>query len=816
MSEILGDIRYALRGLRRGRSFFLAAVVCLALGIGATTAIFSVVHAVVLKPLPYNEPERLVRLYTEFPGFPNGGLRRFWTSRPEFLEMRRDLKSWETVDAWQTGGVNLAGSGEPARVNSGVVTGSLFPTLGVSPLLGRLIVPSDDEFGAPRVAVIGEGLWRRAFGADPGVINRDVQINGQKATIVGVMPAGFQFPPGEVEAPEIWTPMQINTSDPGSRGGHNLYLLGRLKEDVSLSQARQEMAQYVKEMGEKDTPSVHMFHPEKHSLIAFGLQGEVTGGVRPALLALLAAVAFVLLIACGNVANLLLARAEARQREIAVRRAMGATAWSLVRQFLIEGVMLSLVGAATGLLFAWGGLRMILAAAAGSIPRSVEVTMDGTVLAFTIGVSALTGVFFGLAPLLQSMPKAVAESLKSGGRTTATREAHWLRNMMISSQMALALVLLIGAALMVGAFWRLQNVNSGVQPQNVLTMSIALPRQVYGEPQQVYSFWTRLHQSVAALPGVVSASMMAGLPPTRPLNANDTEIEGFTPREGGPLQNIDYWNVVGPQYFETMGIQLLEGRFFSPSDGEKAPPSLIVNETLARLYYPGTSAIGRRMRPGFDGPWRTIVGVVSDVKNAGLDRPAGTELYFPYLQSDGFFRNAYLVIRTQGDPTRLTAAVRAEVNSIDPALPVASVRTMEDVIGAAQARPRFLALLIGLFSFVALALAAIGMYSVMSYWVAQRTNEIGIRVAMGAVQGDVMKMVLRQGLTLGLAGMIAGAAGAYALTRVLKGTLYGIGEFQPLPFMTMAGLLVFVTVLACLWPALRATRVDPLVALRYE
>lgn len=816
MSEIIGDIRFALRGLRRSKAFFVAAVACLALGIGATTAIFSVVHAVVLKPLPYKNPGQLVRLYTEFPRFPNGGLRRFWTSEPEFLEMRRDLKSWKTLDAWRVRGVNIAGSTEPIRAVAGVVTGSLLGSLGVEPVFGRVIIPDDDAFGAPRVAVIGEGLWKRAFGGDRNILKRDVWLNGEKCNVVGVMPDGFQFPPGEVEPVELWTPMQINPASPGGRSGHGLYLLGRLQPGITLSQARQEMAQYVQATGAKAGPGNHMLHPENHPLVAFDLQNEVTGSVRPALLAMLAAVGFVLLIACGNVANLLLARAESRQREIAIRRAMGASAAGLIRQFLIEGLLLSLLGSLFGLVLAYAGLGLVLAAAAGAIPRSVEVGIDGTVLACTIGVSVLTGIFFGLAPLLQSLPKAVAESLKSGGRTTATKEAHWLRQTMIAGEMALALVLLIGAALMIGAFWRLQKVESGLQPANILTMQLALPSQLYREPAQLHTFWNNAIARAASLPGVISVSAMSGMPPIRPVSANDTQIEGFKQQPGGPLQNIDHYNVISADYFKTMGIELMEGRTFAASDDTKSAPVVVINETFAKLHYPGQSAIGRRVRPSFDGPWRTIAGVVADVRNSGLDAPAGTEIYFPYPQSEGTFRTGYLAIRTQGDPLSLVSTVRREIAALDPALPVSSVRTMDDVMAAAQARPRFLAMLIGLFSFVAVALAALGMYSVMSYAVAQRTNEFGIRMAMGAGRGDVLGMVLRQGVVLGVLGVVLGAAGALALNRVLKGALYGVGEFDPVPFALMSGLLVVITLLASMGPALRATRVDPLVALRYE
>ena len=817
MSALVKEIQLAMRVLRRSPGFALAAMACLALGIGATTAIFSVVNAVLLRPLSYQEPQRLVRVYTEFPTFPNGGLRKFWTSAAEYLDLKRDLKSWEQLETWQVRGSNVSGGNEPLRTTSAFVTGGLLKSLGVSPRIGRLLTEADDQPGAPRVVVLSEGLWQRAFGGAPDILSREVWLDGRKVSVAGVMPAGFQFPPGELEPAELWTPLQIDPARPGGRGSHNFYLLGRLKAGVSIEQARSEAVQYYTAMGEKAVPNQHSFHPKNHTLVMFGLQDEVTGAVRPALLAMFASVGFVLLIACGNVANLLLARAEFRQREIAVRGAMGATTVALIRQFVVEGVLLSLGGAVLGLLFAYGGLRLILRAAAGSLPRAGEVGIDWTVLAFTMGLSVLTGVVFGLAPMVQSLPRALAETLKAAGaRTTSTREAHLLRRLMITSEIALALVLLIGAGLMMSAFWKLQAVKSGVQPEGVLTARVALPRQTYGKPEQVLAFWQKLQERLQSLPGATGATLVNGLPPTRPVNANDTEIEGFVAKQGGPIQNIDYWNAAGRRYFETMGVQLLDGRLFTDSDGATSQPVLIVNETLAKIYYPGQSAVGKRMRPGFDGAWFTIVGVVSDVKNAGLDRPAGTELYFTYPQTQGQYTSAYILVRTGGDPMQMVPAVRAIVRELDPALPLANVRAMADVMASAQARPRFLTLLIGLFSFVALGLAALGIYSVMAYSVAQRTNEFGLRMAMGAQMGDVLKLVLGQGLVLGLAGVTVGAAGAVALNRLLKGSLYGVGNFEVLPFVGMSLLLMLVTALACLIPALRATRVDPVVALRYE
>jgi putative ABC transport system permease protein len=815
---LLRDLSHSLRQLRNAKGFTVAALLCLGLGVGITTAIFSVVQSVLLRPLPYKDPGRLVRLYTEFPNFANGGLRKFWTSAPEFLEMRRDLKRWETIDAWQSGGVNLTGSTEPVRVSATFVTSTLLQTLGIAPVKGRLITPADDEFGAPPVVVLGEGLWRRSFGADPNILSRDVWVNGRKTSVVGVMPQGFEFPAGETEPTEVWLPVQLNPASPGGRGGHRFYLLGRLRQGVTLAQAQQEMREYTVETGKKasDGQGGHMLHPTNHPLVSFGLQDEVTGSVKPALWALLGATGFVLLIACGNVANLLLARAEARSREIAIRRALGAGTGELIRQFLVEGLMLSLGGAALGVLFARITLRVLLTAAAGSLPRAGEVNIDLTVLLFSCGLAIFTGVFFGFAPLVQLIPRAASDSLK-GTRTTATREAHWLRGLMITGEMALALILLIGSGLMIGAFWRLQHVDTGLRPENVLTLQLALPGEVYREPAQTNAFWRQLDTRLNSLPGVIAASFSSGLPPQRPINANDTEIEGFKPEPNGPGHNIDYWNFTSPRYLAAMGVDVIEGRWFSDSDGPQSPPVVVINESMARIYYGGKSPIGRRVRPAFQDPWRTIVGVVRDVRNAGLDRPAGTELYLPIQQVTTFpLRGLSIQVRTRGPALAQAGPVQSEIRSIDASLPVARVRTMEDVIYRAQARPRFLTMLLGLFSSVALGLAALGMYSVMSYSVAQRTAEFGIRMAMGAQRPDVLRLVLVRGLMLASAGFVIGAGGAFALNRFLKGALYGVGEFNPLPFLAMAALLVFVTLLACVAPAWRATRVDPLVALRYE
>ena len=821
MNTIVQDVRYAIRMLVRTPGFTAASIVCLALGIGATTAIFSIVNAVLLRPLPYAQPERLVRIYTEFPDAPASSAHKFWFSAPEFLDLRSDSTSFETLDGWVNGGANLTGGTEPIRVTASFISGGMLPTLGVSPLRGRLLNDQDDLPTSPVTAVISHGLWQRAFGGDPGVLSREIMFNGGKCTIVGIMPMGFQFPPGETDPPEIWATLQIDPANPGGRSSHFLYLLGRLKPGVSIQRARDDMAGLVNRYGAGQTRMVHTFgskKPNLHTIAMYPFHDEVVGGVRPALLVLLGAVAFVLLIACVNVANLLLARAEVRQREIAVRKALGAGLGRLVRQFVTEGIILSLAGAGLGLLLAIAGVRIIAATSAASVPRANELGINTGVLLFTISVSLLTGLAFGLAPLAQIVGKNVHDTLKAAAsRTTATIASNRFRQALVAGELALALILLIGTGLMIRAFWKLQQVDTGLNARGVLTMQLALPGAVYTDYHRVDQFWTTIQQRVSAMPGVTSASMMNGLPPIRRVNANTTPIEGFVPRLGLTTPNIDFYNVVSTRYFETMGIHLIEGRFFDGRDAENAPLVVVVNQTLARTYWPTESALGHRIKPGGGKDYATVVGVAGDVKNTGLEKPTGTELYIPLLQTPN--RSAslgYLVVRSNSDPSSLVGPVRNAIHAIDPSLPISNVRTMDEALLAAQARPRFLALLLTVFATVALVLAAVGIYGVISYSVAQRTNEFGIRIAMGASSGNVLGMVLGQGAKIALIGFAIGAGGAFWLTRFMSGMLFEVSAVDPLTFIAMLLVLGAVTLFACFVPARRATKVDPMIALRYE
>jgi predicted permease len=821
METFRNDVLYALRMMRNNLGFTTAAVLCLMLGIGATTGIFTVVNAVLLRPLPYQHPEQLIRVYTEFPTFPNGGLHRFWTSGPEFLDLRRDTHSWATLDAWITGGSNLAGKTQPVRVTAAYVSGGLLESLGVTPLHGRLISQADDVHGVPPVADISYGTWQRVFGGDPAIIGRETFLDGLKCTIIGVMPKGFQFPPGELDPAQVWTAMQLDPAKPGDSGSHNFYLLGRLKPGISPTQAQGELASLVTSYGEKRAPKTHSFDPKTHTIVSFPLQAEVVSSVRPALLMLLGAVAFVLLIASVNVANLLLARAEARRREIAIRGALGAGLPRLARQFITEGVLLALFGAILGLALSYAGVRLVQLTNAGGIPRADEIAVDWRVLVFTLAVSIVTGVLFGLAPIAPLLVSGISSSLKdTAGSTSGSGGAQVFRRALVVGELAMALVLLIGCGLMLRAFWKLQEVHTGLQADNVITMQVSLPNGIYSDPAKLTSFWTRFEDRLHHLAGAQDATLVSGLAPIRPPNMNDTEIEGFVPTKDGPIQNVDFYQSVGKAYFEIMGVRLMDGRLFDDRDVQGAPEVAIINKSMAITFWPKQNPIGRRIRAG-GGPtsnWQTVIGVVDDVKNAGLDRPAGTEVYFPHSQPSGQGNTSMYVVAHPrgGDPRALVGAVREQLGEMDASVPLAEVRLMDDVLARAQARPRFLTLLLTLFSIVALAIATVGIYGVVSYAVARRTKEFGLRIAMGAQPADVLALVMKQGAAMVAIGLAAGLLFAFALTRLMASLLFGVAPTDLPTFAGVTLLLAAVALAACYIPARRATQVDPIRTLRYE
>lgn len=815
---MLQTLRYTFRSLVRTPSFTIAALLCLALGIGATSAIFSIVNAVVLRPLSYPNSDRLVRIYTEFPTFPNGGLHKFWVSEPEIFDLKA-AKSFESIGAWATTGANIAGLSRPVRVTTTFVSAALMPLLRVKPLLGHTIRAEQDMPGAAPVVILSYGLWKRAFGGDPSIVGKDTYLSSAKATIIGVMPKGFAFPPGAIDQTEAWSALQLNPKST-NRGGHNYDVLGRLRPDITLAQARDEMSRLVIRWGEAESPNNHVFSPKNHPVTIYPFYGEVVGGVRKAMLMLLGAVAFVLLIACVNVANLLLARSEARQREIAVRRAVGASTGDLMKQFITEGAILSLIGAALGIALAFQSLKLIEAANSGSIPRADEIRLDSSVLSFTLVVSLITGILFGLAPFIHVSAIRVYETLKaSSGRTSSNIASNRFRRVLVIAQLAMAFLLVAGAGLMVRGFWKLQQVNPGFNATGTLTLNIALPQATYKDANATKNFWKLVEERVGQLPGVKSVTMMEGLPPLRRENDNDTEIEGFVRVPNGPIQNVAYWQIAGDRFFETLGARLTEGRFLEPQDGNTASPGVVINAAMARTFWPHQSAIGRRVRLGGPKtPWITVVGVVADIKNAGLDKPTATELFIPYqlVPDSGGLDSPNVAIKTTADPLSLAGAVRRVIASIDPSLPLAKVRTMEDVMAAASSRPRFLTLILTMFSVLALGLATVGIYGVMSYSVEQRTSEFGIKMALGAEPSQLLLQVIGQGLLLGLIGVGLGIVGALLLTRSLQGLLFGVSQFDVASFATTAVILTLATIAACFLPALRAMRIEPVTALRYE
>jgi putative ABC transport system permease protein len=804
--------------LARKPGFTVIAVITLALGIGANTAIFSVVNGVLLRPLPYREPERLVRIYSEFT---NLDLRKFWISPPEFVDIQKEAKSWESIGAWAAGGANVeAKNGEPMRVTSTAVTRSLMETLGVQPRLGRNFTPEEDRAGGPKAAIISSSLWQRAYGGATDIIGKEIRVNAQTYEIVGVMPEGYRFPPGINDPVDLWVSFQFDPANPGFRGNHFLYVIGRLNPGVTIEQAQSELdALQTNWANEKRSP--HLLNPTSHPVLMFRLHEDVVGTSRRAVLMLLGAVAFVLLIACANVASLLLARAEARHREFAVRLSLGAGRLRMLRQFLAEGLVLVFSGAVCGVLLAYFGLNLIVAAAPDSVPRTGEIKIDLLVLAFTLGVSIIAVFMFALAPMLQLSEDNLAKWLHGASLRTTGKGNSLLRKVLVVSEIALAVVLVVGSGLMIRAFWKLRTVDLGINPQQVLSFTITLPQTAYDVPAQLH-FSQTLQTKLAALPGVKSAAMTAGgLPPLRPINANSTNIEGFVPTPDEPFQIVDYWNVVSEDYFKAMGIRTMEGRTFEVSDrSEKAQRVVVVNRAMAERFWHG-NALGKRLNTGItkDPIWFTVVGVVENAKNIGMDKPAGTELYFPEEQVNTLFggnNQQTFVIRTEGDPARAASMVRGAIHELDAALPVYGLQTMEEVVGDSLVRPRFLSLLLGLFSVIALLLAAVGIYGVMAYSVAQRTQEIGVRMALGAQAADVLKLVIKQGMTLTSIGVVVGLIAAFVLTRLIEGLLFGIGARDPLSFISVTLLLSLVAFLACYIPARRATKIDPLVAIRYE
>jgi predicted permease len=808
------DLLYALRHLAKNPGYALVTVLTLALGIGANTAIFSVVNGVLLKPLPYPEASRLIFITSQFPGL---GFDQFWVSAPEFIEFRERNQSFQDVGGFRAGAVNLGTQDQPRRVNSALVTSELMPVLGVTPLRGRQFTRADTLPGAEDVAVLSSELWRAAFGGDESVVGRVVLMDGTPTRVVGIMPAGYDVHDAKAQ---VWLPLTLDPANPGNRGGHFLYLVGRLKDGVTIAQANADVERMLQRWGELN-PGAHVPGPTGHRIRLDGLQDDLVGGIRTALLVLQGAVGFVLLIACANLANLLLARAESRQKEFAIRSALGAGRWRLLRQFLTEGVVLALIGGVLGAAIGFAGLRALIASNPDSIPRATEIALDPAVLVFTVVVSVLTGLLFGLAPLLHLREQVVSVSLKeSGQRTTAGSARARVRGGLVMAEVALAVVLVIGAGLLLRSFWNLMTVNAGFDRSRLVTFGLVLTGPTYRTPQSIVDFFDRLTRRLSEQPGVQGVAAMTGLPPVRLVNANDTDFEGYTATPEGPAENVDYYQTVTRDYLKTMGIAVAEGRDFAPSDVASGPV-VLVNETLAKTFFRDQSAIGKRLKPsGPQAPWFTIVGVVGDVKQGGVSAKTGTELYFLNEQGPSARqfapRNMNIVLRTPLPLESVAPQIRQIVQSMDPALPVVKLRTMDDVFAESVSRPRFLAQLLGVFAGLALMLAAIGTYGILSYSVSERRREIGIHMALGATRANVLGMVLGQGLRLTVVGLVLGLAASFGLTRLLQAQLFNVRPSDPATLASVAAFIALVALAACYIPASRATRVDPMVVLRDE
>jgi predicted permease len=815
MSSLIADLRYALRMFRSAPAVTATVLLTLALGIGAASAIFSVVNGVLLQPLAYDEPQELVLVATQFPTM---GFDRFWMSPPEYMELEEWNDSFEGIAGYRDGDASIVGTDQPIRVRCLYATASLLPLLGVEPILGRGFTEAEDTPDAEGVVLLSHDLWRRTFGGRSNVLGERLDIDGTPATVIGVMPPGFDI---EESGAEVLLPVGLDRSNRENRGSHFLNVVARLKQDRTLESARSELTALVAGWKERSGAG-HVPSTEAHPMLLLPLREEVVGESRPALLALLGAVGFVLLIACANVANLLLSRSEARQREMAVRSAMGATRSRLIRQVLTESVLLSAVGGALGLVVAHWGLRALLASNPEALPRASEVGLDPRVLLFAITIAVVTGILFGMAPALQVAGRRFAESLKEGGlRTTMSGAGKRLRQGLVAVEIALAVALVIGAGLMIKSLGSMLQVDPGFEVERLTTFEIRLPETGYPDGESQAAFLTRLTDSIRELPGTLEVSATSDLPPQTTLDANDTEFEGLERTEDGPPHNIDYWEIVTNDYFEAMQARVLEGRAFSASDDAQATPVVLINQKTADTFWPGENALGRRIRPGFgdDVPWFTIIGIVGDIKQNGLDNEVGTHVFWKYeqLSAAGFApRRMYVVVRSSQPDDSLLTTLRDKVWALDPALPVARMRTMEEVINTSAARRRLLAVLLGLFGGAALFLAAIGIYGVLSYSVSQRSQEIGVRMALGADRGNVLSLILGQGVWLAAVGVALGVALAFALSRFVRSLLFGVEATDPSTYILVAAFLTAIALLACLIPALRATRVNPLTALRHD
>ena len=809
METLLKDIRYGMRGLLKRPGFTAIALITLALGIGANTAIFSVVNAVLLRPLPFRNPEELVIVWEDatFAGFPHN------TPAPaNYVDWKTQNQSFADMAASHETSFNLTGDGEPERVSAYAVNANLFPLFGVQPLLGRGFLPEEDRPGSNKVAVLSYSLWQSRYGGDRNILNRDILLNGEKHSVAGVMPASFQFFESDVR---LWVPLALDQEELANRGGHYLKVVARLKPGVELSQAQADMNAIMRRLA-VDHPGETM--EGKLGAVVLPLRDQVVGDARGSLIVLLVAVAFVLLIACANVAGLLLARAVGRRREIALRVALGAGRGRVIRQLLTESLLLAIAAGVLGSLLAYWSFSFLQGLVPEEMALATTLNLDTRILAFTLIISVMTGIIFGLVPALQAANVDLNDALKqSSTRTTSTGR---LRNSMIVFEVALSIVLLVGAGLLIQTLFQLFRQYSVLEPEKVLTMRTILPREKYRELQQRDNFYQQVLQRVEHLPGVVSAGYTTSVPLLWKGGSSGFYPEGLK----SPIPGMAYdatHRQISTNYLQTMNVPLRQGRYFDSRDNAQSMPVAVINETMARQYWPGENALGRRFKigdPDSDVPWTEIVGIVADIRQMGLDEPVKAEMYLPYQQitHNPWFIPRDLAIRTSGDTSNLVGAVRQAIREVDPDQPVSNVATMAEVLGTEAAQRRMGMIMLAGFAGLALLLASLGIYGVLAYFVTQHTNEIGVRQALGATPRNILFLVLKKGMGLTLLGVVIGLGASFALTRLMSSLLFGVKASDPLTFVTVPLLLALVALVACLVPALRATKIDPLVALKYE
>jgi putative ABC transport system permease protein len=803
MDSFWNDFKYAVRVMAKRPGFTAIAVITIALGIGANTAIFTVINAVVLRPLPFPDPDKIVILTEN--NFAKGW-NQFSIAPANFLDWRDQTKSWAEISAFDGKSFNLTGQGEPERLRGAAVSANLFRLLAVNPAIGRGFLPEEDNPDGAKVVVISYGLWQRRFSGVADLTGQTISLNGVTHAVIGVMPATFQFP-GRAD---VWTPIAFSAADHDVRGAHFINAVARLRDGVSVAQARSEMDSLAAALAQQ--------YPDTNKnwgVNVTPLLDAAIGRIRPMLFVLMGAVFLVLLIAVANVANLMLARASGRAKEISIRAALGAGRARLIRQLLTESITVSLAGGALGFGLAVVGVKAIVAINPDQIPRASGIEVDRWVLAFTLAVSLVTGIAFGLAPALWASRPNLNESLKEGGRSADAGGRRSLRGLLVLSEIALAVPLMIGAGLLLRSFNRLQQVNPGFNPHSVLTMLVPLPASKYEKPEQQSAFFRQLLDRVGTLQGVESAAAVTTLPLSGYDEIQEFMIEGQQYPEASDMPSANYYEV-SPDYFRTLGISLISGRSFSSADAAGSPRVAIVNQTRAERFFPGVDPIGRRInvRENGSNTWREIVGVVENVRHYSLDVATPLQIYDPLAQEPSGFMA--LAVKTSGAPLSMSADVRSQVLAVDADQPVAQIKTLEQYVTDNTAQSRMSMILLGLFAALALVLASVGLYGVMAFSVASRGHEIGIRMALGARASGVLKMVVLQGMTMAVIGAMVGVGAAFGLTRLMSDLLYGTSAQDPLIFAAIPVALLAVALVACALPALRATRIDPVDALRYE